>query len=338
MPFNTTAAAHVVGIRPHLSTGTRICHLCHHDLEVADHFLRWLVEHRAAFPFVNHRQIESILATEPEARRSMVPSYYEALGLGHMETLDSHSRCGSEIVDFNLNLKEAFGYADTFDFVDNTGVSEHVFDQRAIFENIHNLCNPGGTMLHRIPMAGVLNITLYCVPPLFLVDIAQANRYEILDIRVGNRWGDTVRVSLPDDPETLAPTYRSAIPMFPGHTAGLSGEGPKTKVWRPESQLPPSLQLPDSLSMADIMQKTSLAVGNTPLGQTCQALTERARQFRPENPGELYAMAVFRKKFDEPFRNPFQSTSIFDIEPITMRRRYRHQFAALGIPIPNESN
>jgi hypothetical protein len=100
-----------------------------------------------------------------------------------------------------------------------------------------------------------------------------------------------------------------------------------------DNEVPEELRLPDSLTLEEMIQKAPLTNLTIPLSRVCHALAERGRRYRPDNPGEIYAMALLRKTSDEPFVVPYQSKSLKDIEPRDMRNRYRNQFQALGLPI-----
>ena len=80
-------------------------------------------------------------------------------------------------------------------------------------------------MLHRCPMMGVSNIRLYHLTPTFFHAIALANRYELLDVRVGNRWGDTVAAQLPQKSISPDEEFRSTLPAVPGFARGVGREG-----------------------------------------------------------------------------------------------------------------
>jgi hypothetical protein len=263
----------------------------------------------------------------------LIQRFFEALDFGRWVTLDSHSRQGSLVMDFNRNLARDYQYTEQFDFVENSGTSEHVFDQRAVFENIHNLCKVGGVMLHRCPMMGVSNIMLYHLTPTFFHAIALANRYEILDVRIGNRWGDTVEARQPQKPVSSDEEFRAAVPMIPGYARGVGKAGRRADWKWPAWGVPKSLRLPEFLELGDVLRKTPMSNMAFPLARVCNALAARAKRFRPQCPGELYTMMLFRKTSDEPFQVPYQSNCVKDIEPIEFRERYRNQFEALGLPI-----
>jgi SAM-dependent methyltransferase len=333
MPFNTTAAFHVFEARKYLPQGASVCQLCRHVLEMSDDFIHWLLPQSGRYPFIDTAFFKKMLTLDRESRMPFVKAFHNALGFGPFTMIESDSQDGAVVADFNLHLQRDYNFTATFDFVNNNGTTEHVFDQRMVFENIHNLCKTGGIMLHRIPMFGVLNIMLYGVTPCFLHDLALANRYEIIDLRVGNRWGESVPVAWPGRDTSGTREFRGKLPAFPGHVRGAGIEDAKADKVLSDNEVPEELRLPDSLTLEEMIQKAPLTNLTIPLSRVCHALAERGRRYRPDNPGEIYAMALLRKTSDEPFVVPYQSKSLKDIEPRDMRNRYRNQFQALGLPI-----
>lgn len=333
MPFNTTAAIQLFEARKYLPAHATTVQLCSHLLNLTDDCIYWLIDQAPRHDYIDVSRLEALLPLDRIQREPLVSHYFRALGLPDLMTLDSNTRNGSVAVDFNVDIQRETGFSRTFDLVDNCGVTEHVFDQRAAFENIHRLCKPGGLMLHRIPMFGVLNITLFGVTPLLLHDLATANGYEILDLRVANRWGDSVRALLPGD-DGADRDYRAAIPMHPGMVSEGGAAFEKPHPTLPAEFQPESLNLPAYLKLADLLKKTPAGNMDFPLARVCCALEERAEYFRPGAPGEIYAMGIFRKVYDAAFCVPYQSNNLADIEPPAMRVRYRRQFEALGQVVP----
>lgn len=66
------------------------------------------------------------------------------------------------------------------DIIINTGTTEHIFDQRQVWESIHDCCKAGGLMVHTMPLWGWLDHGFYNYQPTFVTDIAAANGYEIV--------------------------------------------------------------------------------------------------------------------------------------------------------------
>jgi hypothetical protein len=64
------------------------------------------------------------------------------------------------------------------DIVINTGTTEHVFDQRQVFETIHDACAVGGLMVHVVPWKGWIDHGFYNYQPNLFRALAQANQYQ----------------------------------------------------------------------------------------------------------------------------------------------------------------
>ena len=72
--------------------------------------------------------------------------FYKALGFERYEAIDTDGT-GT----MNLDLNEVIFSTDKYGLVTNNGTGEHVFNQAALLETMHNLCEPGGLMLHVMP-------------------------------------------------------------------------------------------------------------------------------------------------------------------------------------------
>lgn len=76
------------------------------------------------------------------------------------------------------------------DLVTNNGTSEHIFDQRAVFENAHNMTKcVTGVMIHCLPFSPWLNHGFYNYNPVLFRDLAAANEYQVMLMAIANRWG-----------------------------------------------------------------------------------------------------------------------------------------------------
>ncbi len=317
MPLNTSSSLLVLAARRHLTGRPRACEMFHQTLDISDEFLRWLLTRVDQDTFLNPTILAELLSLGWEGRKPMAARFYEAMGFESWTPIDSHSRKGTLAMDLNRSLTRDLGYTETFDFVNNNGSTEHVFDQRMVHENIHNLCRVGGIMAHKCPTLHVMNISFYGVAPAFFYDIAQANRYDLLDYRICNRWGDTVMVRLHEsDPEPVL----EFTPTLP----------PSLDLTAPD--VPPAafLELKPFISKAPLTEPTN------PVARACNILIERARRFRPGNTGELHIMATFRKTIDAPFQVPYQHIALKDIEQPAFRERYRNQFEAQGMTLSPE--
>jgi len=117
----------------------------------------------------------------------LVEHFYRALGFAGYEAIDINSRYGSHVMDLNQDVDKEYGFSNTYDFVVNTGTSEHVFNQAAFFRNAHNLAKPGGLMLHILPFTGYANHGFYNYQPNIFFDLAAVNGYSIMRFCLADR-------------------------------------------------------------------------------------------------------------------------------------------------------
>lgn len=138
-------------------------------------------------------------ARHASAEVPLTAAFYRALGFSRYEAIDINSRFGSMIMDLNLDLERHYGFRNVYDLVVNTGTSEHVFDQAAFLRNAHNLAAPGGLMLHIVPFTGYVNHGFYNYQPNLFYDLAAANGYAIVRLRLADRNGELVDLRAPSD-------------------------------------------------------------------------------------------------------------------------------------------
>ncbi len=90
------------------------------------------------------------------------------------------------------DLNEPVDLGETFDLVTNNGTGEHIFDQRRVFENAHNLSHD--CIVHILPMGPWVNHGFFNFNPILFRDLAYANRYNA-NIWIANRVGHSVDLS-----------------------------------------------------------------------------------------------------------------------------------------------
>lgn len=275
-------------------------------LGVSDNLLHFAASHSREFPFADTKAIHVLLEMGEEKRTGRIHDFYRAVGFASWSCFDSHQRPYGMVMDCNLNFQNYYGYRKTFDVVVNNGSTEHVFDQRAMFENIHNLCRVGGIMLHKIPTLDVLNIALYGCSPCFLIDLAQANNYDVLDLRLANRWGDMVRVRLPERDLEPEPDFVTAQQQRTGVNL-------------------------EPIEYQDFTGKTPLPNKNFRLARAYETLLKLGQIRRPDNPGEIFVLALLGKKEESLFQTPFQGKYLQDIDNMEMKKRYKNQLKANGL-------
>ena len=109
---------------------------------------------------------------------NFVWEYFEDLNFQEYLAIDINTELRSVAMDLNFILRDKYNYTQTFDLVTNNGTGEHIFDQRTVFENMHNLCKVDGVMLCVLPFAPWINHGFYNYHPALFRDIAAANRYK----------------------------------------------------------------------------------------------------------------------------------------------------------------
>lgn len=113
-------------------------------------------------------------------------SFYESLGFSYL-ALDVNENMGARIVDLNLT-----GHGLKADLVTNNGTSEHIFDQRAVFQNAHEMSK--SLMIHVLPFTPWLNHGFYNYNPILFRDLAAANEYEMVFTAIANRTGEWIEL------------------------------------------------------------------------------------------------------------------------------------------------
>ena len=104
--------------------------------------------------------------------------YFEDLGFKDYLAIDINTELRAIAMDLNFILKDKYNYTTQFDYVTNNGTGEHIFDQRTVFENMHNLCKVGGTIICVLPFAPWFNHCFYSYHPDLFRDIVAANKYK----------------------------------------------------------------------------------------------------------------------------------------------------------------
>ena len=145
---------------------------------------------------------QTLTATLEGIEASDVPSLYGALGFVGYDAIDTNGR---GTLDLNLNAVHKFGTR--FDLVTNNGTGEHIFNQAAVFETVHNAAKPGGLMLHIVPWINWRNHAFYNFHPSLFRDLAEANGYEMLRIYAGDRNANITHETVEfDEDKTPQPT------------------------------------------------------------------------------------------------------------------------------------
>lgn len=183
MSFNNIAARSIVSLVPQLGSNPTVCEFGNQTINLDDN---------AICP-AGFRRATAMNSQSAEL-------YYKALGFSRYVALDVNEKFGSHIVDLNRPAIPQLpdGELASYSLVTNNGTGEHLFNQHAVFQNCHDLCQEGGVMLHILPCTNWLNHGFYSFQPLLFVDLAAVNGYQMLHLSVANRWGFEVALPIAD--------------------------------------------------------------------------------------------------------------------------------------------
>mgnify|MGYP001232636489 FL=1 len=95
--------------------------------------------------------------------------------------------CALDLKDISFSVSGS-----SFNLVINNGTGEHVFNQFALFKNMHNLCQVDGLMLHILPFIDWINHGFYSFHPIMFADLAASNGYELMKMSFAHRDGNEV--------------------------------------------------------------------------------------------------------------------------------------------------
>lgn len=252
----------------------------------------------------DERQIEALMAAPPEAQKPLTASYYRALGFSEYTAIDVNSLYGSVIMDLNVDLIEAYGFRKTFDLVTNNGTGEHIFNQYAVFKNMHQLARVGGILLFVLPCYNWLNHGFYNFNPLLFTDLAAANDYQIVRLGIGCPFGQEIAA------EGARVADREMRPP-----------------WQPDNV---ALTLADFQSRGAVaprtLRNTLRSVARSTLGRRAAQMSKLpgAIEGLAERSFNVMVIAALRKTSEAPFRVPLQGMySGSNVESDNLRQSYQ---------------
>lgn len=104
-------------------------------------------------------------------------AFYGIFGASRYESVDLIDKRATHAFDLNAAMPDI----GRWDVVTNFGTAEHVFDIAEAFRSMHRLLKPGGLSLHCMPAFAFIDHGFYNIHPVFFVELAKANAYEIVD-------------------------------------------------------------------------------------------------------------------------------------------------------------
>jgi hypothetical protein len=141
--------------------------------------------------------------------------FYYGIGFKQYQCIDMDGRHGALRFDLNKDLSVEYEFRRTFNLVTNHGTSEHCFDQAKVFQNVHNLCTPGGIMIHALPFQGYINHGFFNYQPCFFRYLAEANNYRIIGLYLNIASG-------PGDITTYSDELMKHLAVMPNSEMALS--------------------------------------------------------------------------------------------------------------------
>lgn len=257
---------------------------------------RFLVENGIAFDAASLDDVEARYARKDLQR--LTERYYRALGFAAYDSVDVNSQHGSLIMDLNKSIERDYGHEKKYNLATNNGTGEHIFDQCAVFRNAHELTVPGGIMIHCLPCNNYINHGFFAFSPLFFMDLAAVNEYEILKITIAHSGGYEAGY--------VSPALTARFPLA-GRVLSLA-----------ELQARVSDRRLRHLLKGYARKLLGLRVdkGPFPLEHAVRSLSRRHEK--------MQVVAVLRKRTGEVFRTPIQGRyGGSNIESEDLRRFYR---------------
>lgn len=213
-----------------------------HQLDPRNDILPLVIRYPSdkGIPFDRER-IEYLRQLSPEDAKPHTETYYKALGFSEYAAIDVNSTYGSLIMDLNADLRDTYGYIKTFDLVTNNGTGEHIFNQFAVFKNMHQLAKVNGILLFVLPFYNWLNHGFFNFNPLLFTDLAAANDYEVVRLSIAGAVGHEIEAKVdghnsreisfdwePDDPQLSLDEFQSRGAIWPWTPRSVVKRGLKT--------------------------------------------------------------------------------------------------------------
>ena len=150
------------------------------------------------------QQLDALRALSGKAKSigERAPEFYAALGMDQYNSIDINGQLNSLPFDLNSCIEERYAFTERFDLVTNNGTTEHLFNQQAVFDNIHRMTTVGGLMLHAVPFLNYVNHCFFNYSPTFFYNLAVANDYTLLALGIGVKEGNAI-VSAQRDVDAL---------------------------------------------------------------------------------------------------------------------------------------
>ena len=132
------------------------------------------------------QEVYAQLGLQPPESLSSTRDWYLSVGFTRYVAIDVNTERDAIAMDLNLDLGAHYGFLEQFDLVTNNGTGEHVFNQYQVFKNAHDLCRPGGFMIHVLPFYRWVDHGFFNYNPNLFPCLAYQNRYELQQLWIAS--------------------------------------------------------------------------------------------------------------------------------------------------------
>lgn len=132
------------------------------------------------------QEIYKSLGINPPAELHSTRDWYLSVGFERYTAIDVNTERDAIAMDLNFDLQDHYGFREQFDLVTNNGTGEHVFNQYQVFRNAHNLCRPGGFMIHVLPFYRWVDHGFFNYNPNLFPCLAHQNGYELQELWIAS--------------------------------------------------------------------------------------------------------------------------------------------------------
>ena len=293
MSFNSLMALLVRSSLDALEEKPTVMELGNQTLRADDRTLRAIIDRSRTRSGVDLSGLERLAELGMDQRGERAADYYRLLGFSAYGAIDVNEKFGSLVMDLNKDIRSEYDFRETYSLVTNNGTGEHVFNQDAIYRNVHQLTNPGGLMLHVMPFHEFINHGFFTIQPNLYTALAQANGYWLLSLGVATRSGRGV--------------------IFKG-----DGLDPAAPVLLDETDVPISTLL----SRAKVRQPGLKGLLKRFAGKNESRAFARLLRGMQHDAPNLLCFALLRKRKDAPFQTPIQGIYEPDVDDDALRAEY----------------
>jgi len=293
MSFNPLMTLLVRSTLDSIGDKPSVIELGNQTLRTDDEILRTIIDRSRGRTGVDIPGLERLAALGTEGRGERAADYYRLLGFSDYAAIDVNDKFGSLVMDLNKDLVAEYGFRETYSLVTNNGTGEHVFNQDAIYRNVHQLTRVGGLMLHAMPFHEFINHGFFTIQPNLYPALAQANGYEILSLGIATRSGRGI--------------------VFKGE-----GVNPSSPILLDETVVPLSLILARAKVRRAGAREFMKRFAGKNESRRFASLLRRLQHDKPN----LLCFTLLRKRRDAPFQTPIQGIYELDVHDDELREEY----------------